>query len=447
MSKFIQLKKFRSQASYLIILTVLITILSLSTTVYWIQYANENYGHNWAGEFLPLYFSNFALHLLFLLISAIPLIKNPFDYPKFSILLFIGAFFDSVFQGLFIFTEYWWISPNQTLIRIFFALYFILSIGYILFLIKSKKDKKLMVQPYFEELITAQINSYQSINFNKEGKEFIVKIKPIISPIFDKKNIKIWWSEENSFLIITNVVNYFAKKANLDEKIKFDDVSFDLKLKPYNLKQLILYLHDNLICKVYLSPDNQYIFFDPSVREQYASLPIQNLVQPFSISNNNINSANLQNNPFMKSKITAGLFAILMGDFGAHQFYLGNTSKGLLMLLFCWTGIPGLIGLIEGIIILGASDQEFLDKFVIPYSNTKISQPPQNIMNKLSQPVVNSNISNTTTIRSPILSGAHNNPNLEANISNVSSFCPKCGKPLEGWFEFCPKCGSKLPIS
>ncbi len=65
----------------------------------------------------------------------------------------------------------------------------------------------------------------------------------------------------------------------------------------------------------------------------------------------------------MKNKVTAGLFGILLGGFGAHKFYLGNVGLGIVYLLFCWTGIPEIIGLIEGIIILGMSDQEFNQKY------------------------------------------------------------------------------------
>jgi hypothetical protein len=63
--------------------------------------------------------------------------------------------------------------------------------------------------------------------------------------------------------------------------------------------------------------------------------------------------------PGGKSRITAGIFALLLGSFGVHKFYLGETKLGILYLLFFWTGIPGLIGFIEGIIYLIKSDEEF----------------------------------------------------------------------------------------
>jgi len=60
-----------------------------------------------------------------------------------------------------------------------------------------------------------------------------------------------------------------------------------------------------------------------------------------------------------KEKATAGILAILLGSVGAQRFYLGQTGLGILSIVFCWTYIPALIGLIEGIILLCMSDDEF----------------------------------------------------------------------------------------
>lgn len=67
------------------------------------------------------------------------------------------------------------------------------------------------------------------------------------------------------------------------------------------------------------------------------------------------------NNVQGKSKLAAGLLGILLGSFGAHNFYLGNTGKAvaqlLITLLTCGAGsvISGIWGLIEGIMILTGS--------------------------------------------------------------------------------------------
>nr|WP_207953140.1 TM2 domain-containing protein [Paenibacillus agricola] len=64
-----------------------------------------------------------------------------------------------------------------------------------------------------------------------------------------------------------------------------------------------------------------------------------------------------------KSKTTAGILAILLGSLGVHHFYLENIGLGIVYLLFCWTGIPGIIALIEGVIYLASSEQSFNRKY------------------------------------------------------------------------------------
>lgn len=65
-----------------------------------------------------------------------------------------------------------------------------------------------------------------------------------------------------------------------------------------------------------------------------------------------------------KDKMTAGLLAIFLGGFGVHKFYLGKTGLGILYIVFCCTGVPQIIGLIEGILYLSATEEEFQAKYV-----------------------------------------------------------------------------------
>jgi len=65
----------------------------------------------------------------------------------------------------------------------------------------------------------------------------------------------------------------------------------------------------------------------------------------------------------MKSKVTAGVLAIVLGGLGIHKFYLGKIGMGILYIAFCWTGIPEIVGLIEGILYLTATDEEFQTKY------------------------------------------------------------------------------------
>jgi TM2 domain-containing membrane protein YozV len=75
-----------------------------------------------------------------------------------------------------------------------------------------------------------------------------------------------------------------------------------------------------------------------------------------------------------KSKIVAGVFAILLGGFGAHKFYLGYTVEGVITIAVFWLGmillaiptaIMGVVVLIEGVIYLLKSDYEFQQTYVV----------------------------------------------------------------------------------
>jgi TM2 domain-containing membrane protein YozV len=59
------------------------------------------------------------------------------------------------------------------------------------------------------------------------------------------------------------------------------------------------------------------------------------------------------------NKTTAALLAIFLGSFGVHKFYLGQKGAGALYLLFFWTYIPLVIGLVEGIYYLTMKDEKF----------------------------------------------------------------------------------------
>jgi hypothetical protein len=50
------------------------------------------------------------------------------------------------------------------------------------------------------------------------------------------------------------------------------------------------------------------------------------------------------------NKVAYVVFAILLGGIGLHKFYSGKIGMGILYLIFCWTSIPSIIGLVEGII-------------------------------------------------------------------------------------------------
>lgn len=74
--------------------------------------------------------------------------------------------------------------------------------------------------------------------------------------------------------------------------------------------------------------------------------------------------------PGADKKIAAGICGILLGYLGIHKFILGYTKEGVIMLLvtlltFGFGGfVMGVIGIVEGIVYLTKSDEEFVSTYV-----------------------------------------------------------------------------------
>ena len=74
-------------------------------------------------------------------------------------------------------------------------------------------------------------------------------------------------------------------------------------------------------------------------------------------------------------KMLAGILAILLGALGIHKFILGYQKEGIIMLAVtlvigfftCGIGasLMGILGLIEGIIYLTKSDEEFYNTYQV----------------------------------------------------------------------------------
>jgi len=77
----------------------------------------------------------------------------------------------------------------------------------------------------------------------------------------------------------------------------------------------------------------------------------------------------VQKNNTDSKRIIAGILGILLGALGVHKFVLGYTTQGIIMLVITvftfgfGASLTGLIGLIEGIIYLTKSDEEFIEMY------------------------------------------------------------------------------------
>lgn len=70
-------------------------------------------------------------------------------------------------------------------------------------------------------------------------------------------------------------------------------------------------------------------------------------------------------------RIVAGIVAILFGSLGIHKFILGYQKEGIIMLVVSLlsfgflAALVALVGLIEGVIYLSKSDEEFFQTYQI----------------------------------------------------------------------------------
>ena len=85
--------------------------------------------------------------------------------------------------------------------------------------------------------------------------------------------------------------------------------------------------------------------------------------------------------PGADKKILAGILGIVLGGLGVHKFILGYNQEGAIMagayvlgiiitMVTCGIGfpillVPSIIGIVEGIIYLTKSDEEFVQTYVV----------------------------------------------------------------------------------
>ena len=70
--------------------------------------------------------------------------------------------------------------------------------------------------------------------------------------------------------------------------------------------------------------------------------------------------------PGAEKKMPAAILGILLGGLGIHKFYLGYQKEGIIQLVvtIVTCGAASVIGLIEGIIYLTKSDDDFVNTYI-----------------------------------------------------------------------------------
>jgi len=109
-----------------------------------------------------------------------------------------------------------------------------------------------------------------------------------------------------------------------------------------------------------------------------------------------------------RDEVVGVLLAVFLGNFGLHHFYLRRTGLGVLYLLFSWTGIPAILGLIEAFFMPGR--------------------------------VRHYNAMQASYIAGQIRSSSA----FEFHPAATGAVCPSCGSPLTAGAGFCPRCGTSI---
>ena len=115
-----------------------------------------------------------------------------------------------------------------------------------------------------------------------------------------------------------------------------------------------------------------------------------------------------QMSAWQKDEVVGVLLALFLGTFGAHQFYLRRPGLGILYILFCWTGIPTIISIVECFFMPGRVRQ-----FNLALATYFTSQ-----------------LAATATATNPTAVAA-------------TQPCPACGAPIPAGANFCGRCGTK----
>jgi predicted Zn finger-like uncharacterized protein len=125
-------------------------------------------------------------------------------------------------------------------------------------------------------------------------------------------------------------------------------------------------LDDDLEVSTYAKPNTKYCHYCGAIIASLAeSCPKCGVRQPDQPSRGSHGGSGSPN------KVAAWLFAIFLGLFGAHRFYLGQSTMGVLYLLMnillFWTVVVpvvfAIICLIEGLVYLTYTDSDFAEKY------------------------------------------------------------------------------------
>jgi TM2 domain-containing membrane protein YozV len=92
----------------------------------------------------------------------------------------------------------------------------------------------------------------------------------------------------------------------------------------------------------------------------------------------------------MRTKTNALLLCFFLGGIGGHKFYLGQTGVGIFYLMFCWTFIPAMVAMLECVMLILMSEDEFNRRYnftSMMQGATQQNQVAQSVVVNMAPPV------------------------------------------------------------
>ncbi len=116
-----------------------------------------------------------------------------------------------------------------------------------------------------------------------------------------------------------------------------------------------------------------------------------------------------------KDEVVGVLLALFLGSFGAHHFYLRRNGLGILYLLFCWSGVPTVVSLVECIFMPGRVRQFNAQQASLLAASLQYAIP-----------------------------ATAGSAGMVPSRSLAAAACSSCGTPLVPGVKFCSRCGTAV---
>nr|WP_162306816.1 TM2 domain-containing protein [Candidatus Prometheoarchaeum syntrophicum] len=223
-------------------------------------------------------------------------------------------------------------------------------------------DNNLYYQPNFSNktnisIVLISISTFLGIiwwimKYNKADKEYYLNIFHSSEYFFKKTLLSLSMTEKN--ILINDLAIFFKLQPKKGKKITMKLIEKGYIVGKMEESTWKLYIGDNIPAQTIVNKNpNEFNSIKSNVDNSALN---QTFVDNYP---NSMNSNNSISGKTLPKKNVAGVLAIFFGDLGIHRFYMGDFKRGIICLCLSFTIIPGIIGFIEGIIILSETQNDF----------------------------------------------------------------------------------------